>query len=249
MESPSPTNQPTPGPVVLQTILRRPYQGLEPFAEWLKEHTSNFIIGEHEADLEIQTTHCHILIEGLKVTREALRKQIVKYSPGQGQNCTMAKTEKTKVLYETDPLLDYILKGNINHYRASSFTSQKIKESVSRWVKHDKKQDNAQAPGLMTITAHKKKPSTKFEDCNQILDQYFTVNQENPHKWQVDVDCSENRQKVVSAIISWANANHKAMNSFLVADYYDEILKQSVPEYYQKLCVNIINQRHRFSHP
>jgi len=240
MESPSPTNQPT-GPPVLQTILRRPYQGLEPFAEWLKENTSNYIIGEHEADPEIQTTHCHILIEGLKVTRESLRKQIVKYSPGQGQNCTMAKTEKTKVPYETDPLLNYILKGDIKHYRASSFSSQKIKEAVSRWVKHDKKQDN---PGLMTITAPKKKPVTRFEDCHQILDQYFTVTPENPDA-ALDVKTIQGRDRIKKVIVLWANHNHKPMNPYTVADYYDEIIKQGLPEHYINMCSAIINQRHR----
>lgn len=247
MESPSPTNQPT-GPPVLQTILRRPFQGLEPFAEWLKENTSNYIIGEHEADLEIQTTHCHILIEGLKVTRESLRKQIVKYSPGQGQNCTMARTEKTKVLYQTDPLMDYILKGEISHYRASSFTPQKINESVSRWVKHDKKQDNAQAPGLMTITAPKKKPPTKFEDCHQILDKYFTRTIENPDA-ALDVKTIQGRSRIERVIIAWANENRRAMNPYLVADYYDEIIKQGLPDHYQNMCSAIINHRHRhFSH-
>lgn len=242
-------NQPTGGLVVLQTILRKPYSDIRPFEEWLKENATRYLIGEHEADLEIQTTHCHILIVGLKVTRESLRKIIQKVAPGQGQNCTMARTQKKpRNLYDEQLLMDYILKGSISHHRSSSYTEEQLTNSASKWVHHEPvaseaiNKDNAQQGGV------KERPKqNKYEDCHQILDQYFTASEEYPDA-AIDTQTPEGRARIPAAIIHWANKTRKAMNSYLVADYYDIILQQAVPEYYHTLCADIINQRHRFSH-
>jgi len=240
MDSPSPTNQPTP--VVLQTILNKTYEEIKPFSEWLKRNTSNYLIGEHPP-AKRKGIHCHILIEGLKVTRESLRKQIIKYAPGPGQNATMSETQdEPKRKYETAPLAIYIIKGHEEYCKSTSFSQEQVTTWSKAWVE---RKPTDRAPAAVQIT--KKKPINKFEDCNQILDEYFT----NPEslisgaKWYVKVDCQENRSRIVQAIIAWANAHHKAMNSYLVADYYDIILSLAMPEYYQELCVNIINRRHK----
>jgi len=234
MESPSPT-QPT-NPPVLQTILNKPYEEIKAFSEWLKRNTSNYLIGEHPP-AKSKGIHCHILIEGLKVSREALRKQVIKYSPGQGQNATMSETQDTKVKYETAPLAIYIIKGHEEYCKSTSFDNTQIVTWTTQWQNRNDKKTTV----LITQVAPKKKPSTKFEDCHEILDMYF-MNK------TISVDSGKDRQEIVTAIISWAQHKHKAMNSYLVADYYDIILSQAVPEYYSTLCVNIINNRHRFSH-
>lgn len=158
------TNQPT-GVEVLQTILHRPFEGLEPFAAWLKENTSNYLIGEHEADAKVATTHCHILIAGLKVTREGLRKQIQKYAPGKGQNCTMAKTqEEPRVPYDEELLMDYIIKGNAQQIKATSYNDEKLQASASKWISHEPAVSQTNASPSAT-TVNKKKKSNKYEDC------------------------------------------------------------------------------------
>ena len=242
MDSLPQPNQPT-GPPVLQTILDKPYEEIKAFSEWLKKNTSNYLIGEHPPAVK-KGIHCHILIEGLKVSRESLRKQVIKYAPGSGQNATMAECHKTKKKYETDFLAVYILKGKPEFYKASSFSEEKIVEYVSKWINHE----HPQTTVLLTQTAPKKKPSTKFEDCNQILDEYFPNAQTDlisGARWHIKVDCQENRTLIVRAIIAWANAHHKAMNAYLVADYYDIVLSLAEPEYYKDLCINIINKRHK----
>lgn len=244
MDSPPQPNQPTPA-VVLQTILNKPYEEIKAFSEWLKKNTSNYLIGEHPPAVK-KGIHCHILIEGLKVSRESLRKQVIKYAPGSGQNATMAECHKTKKKYETDFLAVYILKGKPEYHRASSFSEDKIVEYASRWIEPAVRHLNVE-PVATTV---KKKPSNKFEDCEQILDEYFPNAQNeliSGARWHIKVDCQENRTRIVSAIIAWANAHRKAMNSYLVADYYDIVLSLAQPEYYQNLCIDIINHRHRFS--
>jgi len=142
-----PTNQPNPPVVVLQTILKKPYEEIKAFSEWLKENTQNYLIGEHPPDEQVKNFHCHILIQGLKVTRESLRKQVVKYSPGRGQNCTMAETEqKPKRKYDTDFLAVYIIKGKESLIKSSSFTDEHHADWASKWVDHKESHDTNQSP-------------------------------------------------------------------------------------------------------
>jgi len=124
MESPTPTNQPT-DPPVLQTILNKPFEEIKAFSEWLKKNTSNYLIGEHPP-AKSKGIHCHILIEGLKVSREALRKQVIKYSPGQGQNATMSETQDTRVKYDIAKLAIYIIKGHAEYCKSTTFDNSQI---------------------------------------------------------------------------------------------------------------------------
>lgn len=242
------TNQPT-GVEVLQTILHRPFAGLEPFAAWLKENTLNYLIGEHEADAKIAHTHCHILIAGLKVTREGLRKQIQKYSPGKGQNCTMAKTqEEPRVPYDEELLMDYIIKGNSQQVKSTSYDDAKVTTAAAAWITHEPAVSSTPInnEGVAT-TVNKKKKSNKYEDCHEILDQYFTKSDQNPNV-ELDSKTPQGRRQIYEAIGLWSNAKRKAMTTYQAADYYDIIIQQAVPDHYMNLVADIINHRHRWSH-
>jgi hypothetical protein len=130
------TNQPTSQPTlpVLHVVLRKPYEAIKAFVEWVKDNVSNYLVGEHEADPDINTTHCHILLEGLKVSKEALRKQILKVSPGQGQYVIMEKTQKTRLPYDRNFLGIYILKGKCHTANSTSFDEVQLALWASKWV-------------------------------------------------------------------------------------------------------------------
>lgn len=229
MESlPNPTNQPP----VLQVVLRKPYSEIMAISEWLKDNTLNYLIGEHPAATS-NGIHCHILIEGLKVTREALRKQVNKYSPGQGQNFTSALTKDTRQPYNREILATYILKGHIEYLKSTSFNQEYITERISRWV--------YKTMSIVTVIPppEKKKAATIYEDCDFIIDNYLDA--------KFPVNTPSERTRVVAAIITWANEKRKAMNAYKVADYYDCIMMKAIPEYYSTLVVDIINNRHKKS--
>jgi len=135
MESPQPTNLQLPP--VWQLILRKPWNELLEFEGWLKEHTLRYIVAEHEADEEIATTHCHILIEGLKVTDEALRKQRVKHCFGRGQSALMKVQEKTKQPYSQSGLAIYMIKGNPLSVKSHSLADETIMEYELAWLTED----------------------------------------------------------------------------------------------------------------
>lgn len=223
---PQPTNQ-LP---VLQTILKVPYgPNVEAFGVWLKEHTHNYLIGEHPPGVK-NGNHCHILIQGLKVTREALRKQVIKIAPGKGQNCTMASTQDDKKPYDTDLLAIYIIKGHAEYAKSHTFTPDVITEWASKW--ETRTITHAETHGA---TAPVKKAPTIYENCNEILDDLGSFK----------TDSALDRTEIVRATIAWANRKRKALHSVQVMNYYDCILQQGVPEYYGKLCVDLINRRHR----
>lgn len=169
------TNQPTsqPTPPVLHVVLRKPFQEIKAFAEWAKEQTLNYLVGEHEADPEIETTHCHILLEGLKVTKEALRKQILKVSPGRGQYVIMEKTQKARLPYDRNYLGVYILKGKCATANATSFDDVQLALWASKWVdQSEEKLSKAEKETTIwdvIMTAHKKcKADWKLGSHNEL---------------------------------------------------------------------------------
>jgi len=243
MDSLPQPNQPTLP--VLQTIMNKTYLEIEPFVEWLKKNTHSYLIGEHPPAKK-KSTHCHILIEGLKVTREALRKQVIKYAPGQGQNCTMSETQELpKRPYDRDLLAIYIIKGHSEYIKSTSFTQEKLDELTPKWVSRQVPLDVPQVPLIVP-----KKKTNRYEDCRQIIDEYMSDDMWNTYKKEEThfTVKLEYRSLIPKYIIAWANKNHKAMHSYQVADYYDTILLEAFPEYYEAACMSIINNRHRFSH-
>lgn len=135
MESPQPTNFQLPP--VWQLVMRKPWSDISGFEGWLKEQTLRHIVAEHEADEEIATTHCHILLEGLKVSDEGLRKQVKKYSPGQGQYAIMKVQQKTRLEYSQAGLAIYMIKGNPLTVKSHSFADETIMEYTLAWLTPD----------------------------------------------------------------------------------------------------------------
>jgi len=241
MESPSPTNQPTSGVEVLQVVLHKSYDTIKGIVEWLKENTQQYLIGEHPADEQISTTHCHILVEGLKVTRESLRKVVVKHSPGRGQNFTSALTEKERIPYERNFLGRYIIKGNVNHCKSTSFDDIQIALWASQWISYKSVLSTDQVV-VTTVQKPTKKANTIFQDCEEIIARLPFTSRE-----LMELEPTvEQRTNIVKEIISWANEKRKALHSIQVMNYYDNVLKAGVPDYYKDLCVNLINRRHAF---
>jgi len=244
MESPSQPNQPTldpPAVQVLQVVLHKSYEAVKAFAEWLKENTQQYLIGEHAADEQVKTTHCHILVEGLKVSREALRKQVIKYSPGRGQNFTSALTQETREPYERNHLGRYIIKGNVNHSKATSFDDIQIALWASQWISYKELLSIVQVP-VGTVQKPVKKTSTIFQDCEEII---ATLPYTTRELMELNPSV-EQRTEIVKKIIEWANKKRKALHSIQVMNYYDNVLKAGIPDYYKDLCVNLINRRHAF---
>ena len=239
MESIPPTNQPT-RPPVWQLVVRKPCDaiGFPEFVLWLSSNVLNYLVGEHPADFETSSTHCHILIEGLKVTDEGLRKSLKRCDISGSDYSLMKKTTKSvngvRMAYDRDALAIYIIKGDINQVKATSFSPDQIAIWADKWVNHDAPVEAAIASA---IDKPKKKPNTTYQDCDEIIDMIPDWNQRNPNIVE--------RTQVVKAIITWANQKRKALHSVQVMNYYDVIMCNAVPEYYKALCVDLINRRHK----
>jgi len=246
MESLSPTNQPT-RPPVWQLVVRKPFNasGMTEFASWLKEKTIGYLIGEHPADEEVQSTHCHILIEGLKVTTEGLRQSLIRYDISGSSYSLMKKRKANKMgirePYSRDGLAVYIIKGNVNYEKSSSYNDVQIALWSSTWINHTPAERSEAEQGVESnensTTAKKKKVNTIYEDCDEIIDTIPGWSTRNPNLVE--------RTQVVAAIIAWANNKRKALHSVQVMNYYDVVMQQAVPERYTTLCVDLINRRHR----
>jgi len=237
MESIPTTNQPTRLPV-WQLVIRKPYEPSSRFVQWLSNNVSNYLVGEHPADDEVSSTHCHILIEGLKVTTEGFRKSLIRCDIS-GSDYSLMKKRKSKngirEDYTRDFLAIYIIKGQIPYVKCSSFNETQIALWASKWINHKAERSEAEHGSISAVPV--KKPNTVYQDCDEIIDTIPDWNQRNPSLVE--------RTDVVKAIIAWANQKRKALHSVQVMNFYDVIMCNAVPEYYKTLCVDLINRRHK----
>lgn len=240
MEAIPTTNQPTRFPV-WQLVIRKPYVQSSGFVQWLSNNVRNYLVGEHPVDDEVSSIHCHVLIEGLKVTTEGLRKSLIRCDIS-GSDYSLMKKRKSKngirEDYFTDFLAIYIIKGQIPYVKASSFDEIQIALWATKWIDHKAERSEAEQGGLTQgKLSTVKKPNTIYQDCDEIIDTIPDWNQRNPLLVE--------RTHVVRAIIAWANQKRKALHSVQVMNFYDVIMCNAVPEYYTDLCVDLINRRHR----
>jgi len=124
--------------VTWHLIVRKPFQELREFADWVQAHTRAFVIGQHDADEEVNITHCHFMINGCDTTLEGLRKELKKYiKDGRKEYALMTKTEQQRLPYDEWMLAVYCLKGDIEHHKLSKYTHEQVLDIVSAWVTYE----------------------------------------------------------------------------------------------------------------
>lgn len=160
-----PTWRPPDGvPKVVHVILRMTAVDIsDEFLVWTRENTTNFLVAEHNADLEEKRTHCHMSLVELKVTIEGLRKQI-KALPLYKPKCytIMLKTEKTRELYDELLLDEYILKGGVDSTLVrTTQTKEYQQERLAKWVNHKDKPDKEE------------NAKTIYDICSKVFDKGY----------------------------------------------------------------------------
>lgn len=248
MESPSqPTNQDLPTLPVWQVVLSgdkgkdKPFQECEAICVWLLKNTSGYLVGEHPSkwykdpktlQMEYKGIHCHILIEGLKVSRTALEKEIKKYvSKGKGAILTCFKPrDAPPEPYDKDKLATYILKGQKSICKATSYTEEYIVERVQAWI--EPVRDEFEVVDF-TKSTPVKKVKTTFQHCQEIVE--YLEKWEGQHRWSA--------KEIVSAIIKYCRENKLPLSAYKARDWYDCIMMIKDPERYNDTIVNLITKR------
>lgn len=126
--------------VTLHLIVRKTFAELTEFCVWVKSHTRVCVVGQHDADEDVNQTHCHFMINGLDVTKEGLRKELKKYiTDGRKEYALMEKTEQQRLPYDEWILAVYVLKGDMKHHMLGSYTESQVQDIVSAWVVYETK--------------------------------------------------------------------------------------------------------------
>lgn len=121
--------------MIFHVVIRLAYTATAAFCEYLNTSSVKYVVGEHIADEEITTTHCHFAIEWNK-TRQALEKGMKTTNVnGREISSILEKTQKTKELYDFDLLTIYITKGNVDIIKNSKgLQDTQIAALAARWV-------------------------------------------------------------------------------------------------------------------
>lgn len=121
--------------MILQVVIRLAYTAVTAFCEYLDTSSVKYIVGEHEADEETKTTHCHFAIEWDK-TRQALEKGMKNTNvKGREVSSIMEKTQKSREAYDFDILTTYITKGDVSKIkRSKGITDAQVAALAAKWV-------------------------------------------------------------------------------------------------------------------
>ena len=93
----------------------------------------------------------------------------------------------------------------------------------------------------MTPVITCKKKLTIFDHCEAIIQTLPWARKD----YIINPDIVE-RTQVVQAIITYANHHRMALHSIQVMNWYDVVMSGVIPERYSRMCVDLINRRHKF---
>lgn len=120
-------------------IVRKPYDDIpREFLLWLSANVDDYVIAQHDADEEIKSTHCHIMFVNLKVTNKALDKQRQKHKIDGDISRLLKHVVGTRDLYDTEKLSIYVLKGNRDVLKSTSYSNEFIDKCIESWIEPKK---------------------------------------------------------------------------------------------------------------
>lgn len=134
------------GTKVYHAIIHREYSIIQNVMGIWKTKCKQIAVAQHEADEEVPRTHCHILIGDPSIQRDRFNEILKENLPDlQGRKDflilvkTVKKRKQPSVLYEVEPLLKYMMKGDKSRLKMVENISPAIVEKNEKsWVETDK---------------------------------------------------------------------------------------------------------------
>lgn len=124
----------------LHILLRVPFSDCSGVIKWMTTKQGRITCAEHQEDEDISSTHCHVAFE-TDVSKEAIRKQLIKYSLGGPKHSIMEKVLKTHELYDYIELSKYCIKGDKTQIRVTSLSHEEVEDLEKKWINRVKKYD------------------------------------------------------------------------------------------------------------
>lgn len=206
-------------------------KSFEELKEWITvEDCSQCIVYEHEADDEINRTHVHIWLKGIKCNTDSLKNHIRKVTgkiPASDW-AFMEMNKKTKEAWN-DNVITYMSKGKLMPKYTKGFTEDEIEDYKSKWINHNPiSVENGKLVIKREVKETKKK--TKRELLQEMLELYT-----------VDMEVDETVELVRKILIK----NNEVLGMYKIMDYYDSLLCYGNKEKFVTMIVQKINSRIR----
>lgn len=158
--------------------VHRPYDDISGICEIWSSRSVSSIVFEHEPDEKVRRIHCHMLIYGVDVKEEAL-KRMWKDKPNDisgnggwsfsdtykedGQELQMTWESRSKIL-------TYLTKGKYEEKLIKNISKQEVDEARSKWV-------NYKSPDLKKAKSLKQQQHDKQEVIDKVKERYSASHQ------------------------------------------------------------------------
>jgi len=137
------------------------------FGEWA-EQCDQMIVYQHDADATVTATHCHVLMIGLKVKDESLKRSFKRVCPSID---TTGGNKFWKWESKTPPdigLITYMSKGKLRPVYVKNIPAAVVEELRAKWI--ERAQVNP--PG----SSDEKKKYAEFDEALQYVERKYDQN-------------------------------------------------------------------------
>lgn len=103
-----------------------------------EKHFTKCLIYQHEADEDVQRTHCHLLLEGVNCSIETLKNDFKFQLPNIGKGNELWSWSHSKEYTTTDKYITYMTKGNLPPVYNKGYLSAYLIEMGKAWKDYSK---------------------------------------------------------------------------------------------------------------
>lgn len=207
--------------------ITRPYNDIKSWIE--SEVCDKVVVFEHDADHEVNRTHCHLWAIGIgksDTLKNHLRKVI-----GAVEATDWYFTEKNKEKqYWTDDVITYMSKGNLCYKYNKGFASEDIDEYRSKWVVPTSPLRTVDGKLVIERVVDETKKKTKRQLIEDMKSLYLD---------------SMDTEEIIKLIRKVLVQNNEVIGMYKVMDYYDSLLMYANKKMFVDMIVQKINSRIR----
>lgn len=215
--------------------IRRSYNDLERFSEYLNKVASKWVIYEHP---EQGNVHIHGLLLGCSATTDTLKNQVKKalnvtsFDKTQWSFKTEFKDNGiiTKVTEETSPkFITYMSKGKYAPKGFKDYTLEYLQERASAWVTPTNSLQGLAPSTKVTYTTIQETPAQRKKrkidllvDMEMIVDSHILEQRKTDLEWNPTT--REKFRIFYKAFVKVMNDNHEHVTKYKFEEYYTTFL-------------------------
>jgi len=209
--------------------VHRTYEEIQPWIQNLESKCTKLVAYQHDADEEVNRTHCHLMIIGYTTTDETMKMQLKKVLGTRLEKTDWAWDPSVRSEADT---IQYMSKKDLHPSFCKGYEDEFVAECSAKYLP---KSEYAKSNSKTQFKIVSEKPAESKKRQNDLLDEMVAKirNQYPMDKYVTNADMPFDHRLVLNIIIEVLNEHRVIFGRYKVRDYYDTILSRLWPFKFQ----------------